>query len=354
MSISNKKNILIIDNDNSQHTNLTHTLSTLYELHFFKTGQEAISYYKNSTTAIDLILLSVDMNDMPPLDIYKHCYEQSEKTVPPIILSIPHHFSGDWITPFNVIQDFYSIEKPFIKEELLTTIQHALLKASLIQNQPSTSFRPPLNSLLIKYNTHIISKKRAQFSPNQPQPSDIKSDLLYFEDIVNHPEGLGFIVDTLEKETGQQVPSSETQTLLVEDEVSISELTEEYFEKNKQPLVVARTLSEAILCLKEHANIDVIILDLNLPDGQGFPLLTAIQNHCTPLHHDSVFKCLSLPDIIIVSAYTDKAIVNQCIHAGANSYINKPLSLVELYNTVKKLSLRRRRLHAIETLCRKL
>ena len=354
MSNLSKKTILIIENNETHHAVLTNTLSDLYDIIVFKTGHDAVSYYKQSTTPIDLILLSIDTADMPTLDIYNQCYEHSKESTPHIILTIPNNYTGDWVTPFTEIQSFYCLEKPFIESDLLTTIKNALLHSSLTQNQPIHSFRPPLNSLLAQFNTKLISKKCNQLSQKSLRPSDITSDILHFEDIVSHPEGLGFIVSALEKETGQTAPEPEpSTTLIVEDEVSISELTEEYFEIKKKPIIAAKTLAEAIVCLKENPTIDVIILDLNLPDGAGYPLLTAIQENCAPPRFDSVFKCLSLPDIIIVSAYTDKAIVNQCLEAGANSYMIKPLSLAEQYNTVQKLKLRRHRLRAIEGLCGK-
>ena len=66
-----------------------------------------------------------------------------------------------------------------------------------------------------------------------------------------------------------------------------------------------------------NINFDLLILDINLPDFDGFELLKSIKNH------------ISLP-IIVTSAYSDTRYKISAFKYGASDYMVKPLDLEEL------------------------
>jgi two-component system KDP operon response regulator KdpE len=104
--------------------------------------------------------------------------------------------------------------------------------------------------------------------------------------------------------------------LVVEDDREIralmqSSLTVEGFE-----VQTAVSLSEALALLR-HAPLDVVMLDLGLPDGDGIQFVREVRRHS------------ALP-VIVVSARHQEEQKIQLLDAGADDYLTKPFSVGEL------------------------
>lgn len=109
--------------------------------------------------------------------------------------------------------------------------------------------------------------------------------------------------------------------LIIEDDVSILEVTRDFLEDNGFTVKICSTGSSALNSIKE-SNYKLIILDINLPDLIGFDICRIIR------------KTSKVP-IIILSARisnTDKIIG---LDLGADDYVCKPFSLHELLSRVK-------------------
>jgi PAS domain S-box-containing protein len=99
--------------------------------------------------------------------------------------------------------------------------------------------------------------------------------------------------------------------LVAEDEFLIQEFLREIFtELGFELLAIAsdgKQAFEKTLSLRP----DVIVMDISMPEMDGFEASRLIQQHCpTP--------------IVILSAYESKKILNQAIEAGAAAYLSKP------------------------------
>lgn len=82
------------------------------------------------------------------------------------------------------------------------------------------------------------------------------------------------------------------------------------------------TLATARKYLKQH-HYELIILDLNLPDGDGLTFFKELQQtHINP------------PEVIILTADTSQSLRDDCLAAGINTVIYKPLSLQTLRQTI--------------------
>lgn len=79
------------------------------------------------------------------------------------------------------------------------------------------------------------------------------------------------------------------------------------------------------ILLKE--NIDIILLDLNLPDGNGSNLLEHIQRN----------PKTNLPFIVAVTADTAQESINKNLELGCEYYIKKPFDIDEVKIRIKKL-----------------
>ena len=109
--------------------------------------------------------------------------------------------------------------------------------------------------------------------------------------------------------------------LLVEDNESIKKGLIFTLESNKFSVVAATTISEAINLLDK--NIDLIILDVTLPDGDGFNFYKE-------------FIKGSIPTIFLTAKDEEEDIVKG-LTLGAEDYITKPFRPLELIARINKI-----------------
>ena len=100
--------------------------------------------------------------------------------------------------------------------------------------------------------------------------------------------------------------------LLVEDEENIVFAVKRYLENTGYAVCAAFTLSEAKACFQY--DFDLVLLDLNLPDGDGFAFL------------DFVREKSSIPVICLTVRDSDRDVIGG-LESGADDYITKPFKL---------------------------
>ena len=116
--------------------------------------------------------------------------------------------------------------------------------------------------------------------------------------------------------------------LLVEDSLSIIKGLKYSFEKNNDKLIYKTNVKDTIQYLKENkSKIDFIILDITLPDGNGFDLF---EKH---------IKDTNIPTIFLTAKDEEDDIVKG-LNIGAEDYITKPFSTKELLARINKIMLR--------------
>ena len=115
--------------------------------------------------------------------------------------------------------------------------------------------------------------------------------------------------------------------LLVEDNKTIIKGLKYSFEKNNYNLIFKNNISDAKKFLTDDVKIDLIILDIALPDGNGFDLF--VNN----------IKSLNIPTIFLTAKDDEDDIVNG-LNIGAEDYITKPFSTKELLARINKVLLR--------------
>ena len=115
--------------------------------------------------------------------------------------------------------------------------------------------------------------------------------------------------------------------LLVEDNISIIKGLAYSFEKNNLHLITKNNIKETKEYLENNKNIDLIILDITLPDGNGFDL------------YENILKDLKIPTIFLTAKDEEDDIVKG-LEVGAEDYITKPFSTRELQARVNKVLLR--------------
>ncbi len=117
--------------------------------------------------------------------------------------------------------------------------------------------------------------------------------------------------------------------LIVEDELDLLNSTCEYLQKEDFVCEPASNFFEAEDKLLSY-NYDVVILDINLPDGNGLDLLNYVKEKSPET------------GVLIVSAKDSLDDKLKGLDLGADDYITKPFHLAELNSRVNSL-LRRRK-----------
>ena len=115
--------------------------------------------------------------------------------------------------------------------------------------------------------------------------------------------------------------------LLVEDTESIIKGLTYSFKKDNHNLTVKTTIKDSKEYLLNNSNIDLIILDITLPDGNGFELF------------ENTIKSLRVPTIFLTAKDEEDDIVKG-LNIGAEDYITKPFSTKELMARVNRILLR--------------
>ena len=115
--------------------------------------------------------------------------------------------------------------------------------------------------------------------------------------------------------------------LLIEDTESIIKGLIYSFKKDNHNLIVKTTVEDSKEYLLSNFNIDLIILDITLPDGNGFNLF------------ENTIKDLKIPTIFLTAKDEEDDIVRG-LNVGAEDYITKPFSTRELMARVNKILLR--------------
>lgn len=121
--------------------------------------------------------------------------------------------------------------------------------------------------------------------------------------------------------------------LLVEDNENIISGLEYAFSKNNYNLVSKTNIKSAV----EYLNVEkpeLIILDVSLPDGNGFDL------------YKSAIKEKEIP-VIFLTARDDEDDVIKGLSLGAEDYMTKPFSTKELLVRVKNIILRNNKISII-------
>ncbi len=113
--------------------------------------------------------------------------------------------------------------------------------------------------------------------------------------------------------------------LVVDD----SKLLHRMFEMmlRQYPLVHAYDGREALVRLAEHNDVDLILLDINMPRMNGLEFLAAVKAHT---------EFARIPVIIITTEGTEDD-TQRGLEAGASAYVKKPFHNEELLGVINRI-----------------
>ena len=116
--------------------------------------------------------------------------------------------------------------------------------------------------------------------------------------------------------------------LVADDETDLEILIKQKFRKQireqKYEFVFAVNGKDALVKLNEHADIDIVLTDINMPEMDGLSLLLKL-NEVSPM-----IKA------VIVSAYGDMDNIRTAMNQGAFDFVTKPINFEDLELTVNR------------------
>jgi YesN/AraC family two-component response regulator len=116
--------------------------------------------------------------------------------------------------------------------------------------------------------------------------------------------------------------------LVVDDEPDLEELILQKFRRQiregKVAFVFARDGLEALQSLEQHADVDLVVSDINMPRMDGLSLLQKLQ------------EAEDKKSTIIVSAYGDMSNIRTAMNRGAFDFLTKPIDFADLEATIDK------------------
>ncbi|HET6625511.1 MAG TPA: response regulator [Nocardioidaceae bacterium] len=126
--------------------------------------------------------------------------------------------------------------------------------------------------------------------------------------------------------------------LIVEDEEVAAQAHAEYVGRvaGFEVAGVARSGAEALRHLRADPDVDLVLLDMHLPDGHGLGLLQQIRAEGR------------LPDVIAVTSARDLEVVRKAVAQGVVQYLLKPFSFAGLRGKLERYADYKQRLGATD------
>ena len=116
------------------------------------------------------------------------------------------------------------------------------------------------------------------------------------------------------------------QVLLAEDSPACQLIVRHALDKSEIELTVSPTMAEALAVIDQRGQaLSLVILDLNLPDGDGLAILNSLQTD---------ERTLEIP-VILLTNKSDLASKVSAFSLGAEDYLIKPIDPIELWIRVK-------------------
>ena len=112
-------------------------------------------------------------------------------------------------------------------------------------------------------------------------------------------------------------------TLIVEDDEGLRSSLETSFRRQSHEVLGAETLAQARDLLRKR-KIDLILLDIRLPDGSGMEVLECARE----IDGDTL--------VIMMTAFPEVKVAVRAMQTGAHDFIVKPFELQELHLTVER------------------
>lgn len=112
--------------------------------------------------------------------------------------------------------------------------------------------------------------------------------------------------------------------LFIEDDAMNRRVVRDMLHVAGLPLAEAESGPAGIACL-ERESFDILLLDLRMPEMDGFDVIRALRGRDDELR--------TIP-IIVVTADASAGLEDQCLEAGADAVLFKPIAMQALFDSI--------------------
>ena len=261
------RNVLVVEDNELDSSQIAKMLKEdSIKVTVADTGKKALDVIE--TSDVDCIILDYSMPDISGSDLVKKINESKGKLTPVIVYSAKD-FNKAEMNQLNGISNYVLLKGVNSLEQLL--------EQTILQ-------------------LHINPRNLAKEKQSVIQGIRKKQDIL----------------------SGKNI-------LVVDDDVRNLFALTTVFERYNINAITAESGAEAITLLNENPNIDMVLMDIMMPEMDGYETMQKIRRE----HRNN-----SLP-IIAVTAKAMKGDRNKCIEAGASDYITKPLKIDQLLSLMR-------------------
>jgi len=330
--------IIIVDPNKEQRDRLKKILSKIATVFAVSNTQEALFEFHGQINKIQLLVISDQIKNMSVMSFMKEI-ENYGYVIPNFIL-LSAEENPDILIEYMVAAGAYDVLNPSSDDEVIkTTIQKALKVGRMdmlqfrggAQRQNHWVFMESLLSDRIIKFTEEINFMLNSFANQWLQiPCDFMNSLNFAHggqlNRKNYP--LKLLLKELEEDTGEKAsPPWRFKVLIIEDELPMLEglktlLKEEYL------VFIAQTGQQGLDILKKHKDMDIVLLDIGLPDFSGVELIK--KSNELYAEEESTY-----PFFIAVTAFFDADTIKEIARAGAVNYITKPFDSADLKKKIR-------------------
>jgi len=138
-------------------------------------------------------------------------------------------------------------------------------------------------------------------------------------------EGVFLSPDRLANRTPLNKTAEEIKVLIVEDDPDQAALAELRVSMAGYGLQLVPNCRELVNAIRSAARPDIVLLDVLLPDGNGYDILAGFRRHAK----------LALLPVVMLTAFADQDDATRGLSLGADGYVTKPYSKKILSDTIR-------------------
>jgi DNA-binding NtrC family response regulator len=274
-----------------------------------KTGAEGISLYKEHINNLRVVLINQSLSDQSGVGVLEKI-----KAINPIPEVIVLMDDQDTNTAVEIMRKGAHdiLVLPSFKDEMNFKIKKAMEIDCLLNK---------LEKYMSQQEEICVDLRREEFQKlcherrMAGQPITEKDIIKYFP-----PSNMrkNVLVEKLKDDYIQENPdvfvNNTFSILIIEDEEEMRETLVDILSADNITILEAANAAKALSIIKSKCNIDLIILDIGLPDISGDELLKEIR------------KILTEVEVIVVTAYVDDVeLVVSTMRDGVCDYMTKPI-----------------------------
>ena len=159
--------------------------------------------------------------------------------------------------------------------------------------------------------------------PDGTAAIDVKNFFKEVDNSVNSLQANGFFVRIARRAAKPE--AGKITVLVIEDDAQLAKLLSTYLKMEEFTVRVARNRDEVTKALNDPAKPSLVLLDVMLPDADGFEILARMRTH------DGL---RNVPIIMTTARATRDAVLNG-LKRGADGYVTKPYDMQALMSAIK-------------------